>query len=69
VADWAELADLLADSYRLTAPKRLLPALDGAPRNRPPSGGDLPSGDGTKTEGPAACVTESGARAYFPAIQ
>ncbi len=26
--DWAELAELLRDSYRLTAPKRLLAALD-----------------------------------------
>jgi predicted DNA-binding protein (MmcQ/YjbR family) len=28
--DWTELADLLSDSYRLVAPKRLCKLLDGA---------------------------------------
>lgn len=35
VADWRELAELLEDAYRLTAPKRLLSALeDGKGRRR-----------------------------------
>ena len=27
--DWEELADLVTDSYRMTAPKRLVRLLDG----------------------------------------
>ena len=30
--DWEELADLIADSYRLIAPKRLAAAIDADPR-------------------------------------
>jgi len=30
--DWPEVAELLRDAYRLTAPKRLLASLDDAPR-------------------------------------
>jgi hypothetical protein len=34
MADWTELAELLEDSYRLTAPKRLLSALEDGKRRR-----------------------------------
>ncbi len=33
--DWDEIADLIDESYRMTAPKRLLKALDAAECNRP----------------------------------
>ncbi|MBA2248447.1 MAG: MmcQ/YjbR family DNA-binding protein [Chloroflexia bacterium] len=33
--DWDEIADLIDESYRMTAPKRLLKELDDAERDRP----------------------------------
>ena len=35
VPDWEELAELIEESYRLIAPKRLAALLDGAERGRP----------------------------------
>ena len=37
--DWEEVAEILEDGYRMTAPKRLCAALDGKRGSEPPSKG------------------------------
>lgn len=38
--DWNEISEIVEDSYRLIAPKRLVSQLDGPPSERPGQGAD-----------------------------